>query len=95
MNNSHKTLADIRKDYMLKTFDEQDVLADPFEQFKLWLHEAIQSEVNEANAMTLATASANGQPQRSGTGTKPQSGPYIFLGRTGTTGAYRGNCCQG
>ena len=62
MNNSHKSLADIRKDYMLKTFDEQDVLADPFEQFKLWLHEAIQSEVNEANAMTLATASANGQP---------------------------------
>lgn len=38
------------------------MLADPFEQFKLWLHEAIKSEVNEANAMTLATASANGQP---------------------------------
>lgn len=62
MNNSHKSLADIRKEYMLKTFDEKDVLDDPFEQFKLWFHEALQSEVNEGNAMNLATASANGQP---------------------------------
>lgn len=57
-----KSLADIRKDYMLRTFDEQDINPDPFEQFKHWLHEAIQSEVHEPNAMTLATADADGQP---------------------------------
>jgi pyridoxamine 5'-phosphate oxidase len=57
-----KSLADIRKDYILRTFDEQDVNPDPFEQFKQWLHEAIQSEVNEPNAMTLATATTDGQP---------------------------------
>ena len=57
-----KSLADIRKDYMLRTFDEQDVNPDPFEQFKQWLHEAIESEVHEPNAMTLATADVSGQP---------------------------------
>ncbi|SDF88532.1 MULTISPECIES: pyridoxamine 5'-phosphate oxidase [Thalassobaculum] len=35
---------------------------DPFEQFRLWFAEAEASEVNDANAMTLATAGSDGRP---------------------------------
>ena len=59
---SSEQIASIRKDYTLKEFNEKDVLADPFEQFKLWMHEAIQAEVNEPNAMTLATTNFDGRP---------------------------------
>ncbi len=48
-------IANLRVDYTLKSFDEKDVLSNPFHQFATWLEEAIQAEVNEPNAMTLAT----------------------------------------
>ena len=35
---------------------------DPYEIFKSWLDEASRSEVNNPNAMTLATADKNGRP---------------------------------
>lgn len=36
--------------------------ASPFEQFKAWMAEAYAAEVNDANAMILATVGADGQP---------------------------------
>lgn len=35
---------------------------DPFFFFDLWLAEARETELNDSNAMTIATAGANGQP---------------------------------
>lgn len=35
---------------------------DPFEQFRIWFADAEASEVNDANAMTLATAGTDGRP---------------------------------
>ena len=35
---------------------------NPFEQFEIWMSEAVDSEINDPNAMALATADANGQP---------------------------------
>jgi len=35
---------------------------DPFEQFRIWFADAEASEVNDANAMTLATAGSDGRP---------------------------------
>jgi pyridoxamine 5'-phosphate oxidase len=55
-------IADIRKDYKLKTLLEEGVHANPVQQFNTWWQEAIKSEVDEVNAMTLATASADGLP---------------------------------
>lgn len=55
-------IAHLRKEYSSQTLDLSDVLADPFSQFARWFDEAIQSEITEPNAMTLATASANGMP---------------------------------
>ena len=56
------SIADIRKDYKLQTLTEKEVSADPFRQFDKWWQEAIHSNLEEVNAMTLATASADGMP---------------------------------
>ncbi|RYF96938.1 MAG: pyridoxal 5'-phosphate synthase, partial [Chitinophagaceae bacterium] len=55
------SIADIRKDYRLKSLDEKDA-GSPFELFGKWWEEATQSGIDEVNAMTLATASADGVP---------------------------------
>ena len=55
-------IADIRKDYSKKMLQETDVNADAIEQFKIWWTEAVDSAIDEVNAMTLATASAQGKP---------------------------------
>jgi pyridoxamine 5'-phosphate oxidase len=55
-------IADIRKDYKLKSFSEEDAASNPVAQFEIWWKEAVASEILEVNAMTLATASADGVP---------------------------------
>jgi pyridoxamine 5'-phosphate oxidase len=56
------TIADIRKDYKLKSLLEKDVDGNAIRQFGVWWQEALNSEIDEVNAMTLATASADGVP---------------------------------
>jgi pyridoxamine 5'-phosphate oxidase len=55
-------LADIRKDYTLKSLEIQDVGSDPLQQFRQWMEEAIQAEALEVNAMCLSTISKDGFP---------------------------------
>ena len=55
-------LADIRKDYSLKSLEIQDVANDPLQQFRHWMEEAIQAEALEVNAMCLSTISKDGFP---------------------------------
>lgn len=56
------SIADIRRDYMLKSFDESHAATNPFDQFKEWWDEATSAEIDEVNAMTLATVDVNGKP---------------------------------
>lgn len=55
-------IACIRKTYSQKSLSEKDIDTDPIRQFDEWWQEAIASAIDEANAMTLATASADGMP---------------------------------
>jgi len=55
-------IADLRKSYERAELDEAASLADPTAQFGLWLQQAIDGQLPEPNAMTLATASTNGRP---------------------------------
>lgn len=55
-------IANLRKDYSLRSLSETDVNNNPIEQFKTWWNEAIESEIAEPNAMTLATCSREGKP---------------------------------
>lgn len=57
-----KEIADIRKDYQLETLSEADVAADPIAQFGKWWDEAVKSDIDEVNAMTLATVNKEGIP---------------------------------
>lgn len=56
------SIADIRKDYKLQTLLEADVAPDPITQFGKWWEEAINSAIDEVNAMTLATVDKNNIP---------------------------------
>ena len=56
------TLADLRREYASRALDESDAHLDPLQQFRSWLDEAMQAQLIDANAMTLATASRDGEP---------------------------------
>ena len=56
-------IADIRKDYKMRELTEVSVAADPITQFGVWWEEAMASHMDEVNAMTLATVSAQGLPE--------------------------------
>ena len=55
-------LSALRKNYALEALSETDVLPDPLAQFDRWFREAMQAQIPEPNAMTLATADAGGRP---------------------------------
>jgi pyridoxamine 5'-phosphate oxidase len=55
-------LSDLRKNYAREALSETEVLADPLAQFKHWFQEALDAQMTEPNAMTLATATPNGRP---------------------------------
>lgn len=55
-------IADLRKSYEKAELSEDASAADPLKQFERWLNEAIQSEVPEPNAMTVATVASNMRP---------------------------------
>jgi pyridoxamine 5'-phosphate oxidase len=53
---------DIRKEYNLQRLDLKEVEDDAILQFGRWFQEAMKSGLDEVNAMTLATSSADGLP---------------------------------
>lgn len=57
-----KDLAGLRKSYERAALDEQASAADPLQQFRAWLDQALKAELPEPNAMTLATVGADGRP---------------------------------
>ncbi|MHC4937493.1 MAG: pyridoxamine 5'-phosphate oxidase [Planctomycetota bacterium] len=55
-------LADLRREYRYMPLRRADLDPDPLRQFDLWFRQALEVEAMDANAMTLATATADGQP---------------------------------
>ena len=55
-------LADLRKSYMKGSLSEEDVQANPIDQFNIWFDQARHAELSEPNAMTVASVDANGKP---------------------------------
>lgn len=56
------SIANLRKDYSSQMLSEKEISHDPFELFQKWWTEAVNSQIDEPNAMTLATASSDGMP---------------------------------
>lgn len=57
-----KNIENLRKSYHQSSLEPNDLTPDPVDLFRKWWHEAIDSEIEEANAMTLATVDGNGKP---------------------------------
>lgn len=55
-------LSELRQSYTKGSFSESDLLETPFAQFEKWFREAEESQLEEPNAMCLATANSHGQP---------------------------------
>ena len=56
------SIADLRQNYTLAGLAETDIDADPIKQFKLWFQQALEADLVEPNAMTIATATPDGKP---------------------------------
>lgn len=57
-----KDLSNYREDYRRGELNESDVKADPFQQFEIWMQDAINNKGFEPNAMSVATATPDGKP---------------------------------
>jgi pyridoxamine 5'-phosphate oxidase len=55
-------IANLRQEYAKQTLLETDVALHPIDQFERWWQQALNSQIVEPNAMTLATASNDGMP---------------------------------
>ncbi|TWU40711.1 pyridoxamine 5'-phosphate oxidase [Novipirellula artificiosorum] len=55
-------LASLRKEYSSEVLDIDSTQPDPLKQFEHWFEQAIQAELLEPNAMTLATVDAESRP---------------------------------
>ncbi|GEA52174.1 pyridoxine/pyridoxamine 5'-phosphate oxidase [Vibrio inusitatus NBRC 102082] len=55
-------LTDIRRDYTLGGLRRKDLKSNPVDQFNLWLEQAIEAQLTDPTAMTVATVDERGQP---------------------------------
>lgn len=55
-------LRDIRKQYQTGELNETEVSKSPYEQFSVWLNDALRSSEPEPTAMILSTVDSEGQP---------------------------------
>jgi pyridoxamine 5'-phosphate oxidase len=62
MSDLIQDLAELRMSYQKGELHESQVNANPHEQFLLWFNHALEAQLHEPYAMSLATASAQGRP---------------------------------
>ena len=55
-------IVSLRKEYSSAFLNEEDVNHNPFKQFELWMHQAVEAEILEPNAMTVSSVSSEGKP---------------------------------
>src|SRR5437868_3808223 len=55
-------IANLRLEYAAQVLLEENSANDPFTQFETWWQQVLETKIVEPNAMTLATASADGIP---------------------------------
>ncbi len=55
-------ITQMRKEYMEKGLHKEDLDVNPFKQFELWFNQALDAQIREANAFTLATTGEDMMP---------------------------------
>ena len=56
------SLEDNRREYDYGNLSRDSLLNDPFCQFDLWMNQAIESQIQDPTAMSIATVDTEGQP---------------------------------
>jgi len=56
------SLQDNRREYDYGKLSRGSLLDNPFEQFELWMAQAIQADIQDPTAMSVATVNAEGKP---------------------------------
>jgi pyridoxamine-phosphate oxidase len=59
---NQEELQNLRQDYSAATLSETSINVNPIKQFDIWFNEALEAQIHEPNAMTLATATIDGRP---------------------------------
>lgn len=62
MSKIQKVLNSLRREYSMLELDEKSVIKNPFSQFEFWMEQAVEADLLDVNAMSLATADSNGRP---------------------------------
>ncbi|MFP6827383.1 MAG: pyridoxamine 5'-phosphate oxidase [Pseudohongiellaceae bacterium] len=57
-------LESLRREYLHGGLNREDLADNPFNQFSQWMQQAIELEIGDPTAMTVATVSADGQPSQ-------------------------------
>jgi len=57
-------LESLRREYLHGGLNREDLLEDPFAQFAKWMQQAIDLQLGDPTAMTIATVSKEGQPSQ-------------------------------
>jgi pyridoxamine 5'-phosphate oxidase len=60
--NLKKLISELRHDFSLEMLEKDSARKDPFEQFELWMTEAVAKDLPDPNAMVLSTADDTGRP---------------------------------
>ncbi len=56
------SLTELRKNYTQGGLLESNINPNPLKQFQIWFEQALEAEILEPNAMTLATVNSEGKP---------------------------------
>lgn len=62
MSQDKVDLKSLRREYEVGDLNREDLHTDPIDQFGIWFEQAMDAYADEATAMTLATANADGMP---------------------------------
>ena len=56
------SIEDSRREYKYSTLTRESLLENPFDQFKLWMEQAIDADIVDPTAMSVATVDSKGKP---------------------------------
>ncbi|MBF7074724.1 pyridoxamine 5'-phosphate oxidase [Glaciecola sp. MH2013] len=64
MSKSNKAISELRKEYKLGRLSASTLKENPIALFRQWFDEALEAELPEPNAMTVATVDSEGRPSQ-------------------------------
>ncbi len=61
-NSNSERVEALRREYKRDGISEESVQQNPLDQFTIWFEDALNTDMTDANAMTLSTSTSDGKP---------------------------------